>query len=130
MSLTVTLDTITSTVSSHTATRHRSTGVGPGLWSVSWLPSRLLTRDEAVTAMRIAEFTTSADEAFFGELARWAYELDLTAEQAWDLAIAPAPRSSNTCFGFGTEISSGEVCDACNRGPGLTPHALLASATA
>lgn len=86
MSLTVTLDAITSDATTHTAHRHPATGVGTGLWAASWLPGHVLTRDQAITAMWIAAFTTGIGEGSLGQLARWAYELDLDAEHAWNLA--------------------------------------------
>ena len=86
--LTVTLDAITSDATPHTARRHPATGVGTGLWAVTWLPARVLTRDQAITAIRIAAFAAGIGEGSLGQLARWAYELDLDAEQAWNLATS------------------------------------------
>ncbi|MDX3661294.1 hypothetical protein PV646_28650 [Streptomyces sp. ID05-26A] len=91
MTITVTLDEVTSTTSSHTATRYPATGVGAGLWSVSWLPGRILTRDEATTAIRIAELADDFDETSLSCLSRWAYELGLDATQAWDIVNSATP---------------------------------------
>lgn len=88
MTLTVTVDAITADATAHTACRYPATGVGTGLWAVSWLPGWILTRDEAATAMRIAVFTASVGDDFTGcltQLATWAFELGLDAEQAWNL---------------------------------------------
>ena len=55
-------------------------------WEVSWLPGRRLTRNQAITAMTLAE-ATSPDDAGQQEQLRpfiqgWAGELGLTADQA------------------------------------------------
>lgn len=95
MTLTITLDTIASTTTSHTARRHLSTGVGTGLWNVSWLPGRLLTRDEAASAMRIADFVHGIGDDHVGHLGQfrtWATSLGLGVNEAWQLAArTPTP---------------------------------------
>jgi hypothetical protein len=45
--------TITDTSMSSPATPHTAAATGGG-WTVSWLPGRILTRDQATTAMVIA----------------------------------------------------------------------------
>jgi hypothetical protein len=45
---------MSSAATPHTATAWPAPGE-PTLWSVTWLPGRALTRDQAITAMTIAE---------------------------------------------------------------------------
>ena len=90
MTLTITVDDITSPATTHTAYRYPSTGVGAGLWGVSWLQGRLLTRDEAITAIRIAAFAQGAGEGSLGQLCTWATELGLDAAEAWRLVTQNA----------------------------------------
>lgn len=60
---------------------------GNGAWVVSWLPGRrLLTRDQAITAMTLAEMATTGDPLLSSRLfENWASELGLTARQALDM---------------------------------------------
>lgn len=51
MALTITDRVMRSTQTSHTA----SCAPGSDRWGVTWLPGRVLSRDQAVAAMRIAE---------------------------------------------------------------------------
>lgn len=81
---------MTSDVTRHTATRTC------GGWTVTWLPGRTLTRDEAITAMTIAEMIIErahilADPAskLWWFIDGWADELGVTtafavAETSWD----------------------------------------------
>ncbi len=55
-------------------------------WRVTWLPGRVLTRNEAITAMTFAEIvqreTLSHDNEWWPFLDNWAAELDLTGPDA------------------------------------------------
>jgi hypothetical protein len=66
-------------------TRHTATA----FWSVTWLPGRNLTRDEAITAMTIAEVVgqvpakgTTRYISWLIQLEGWAAELGLSAATA------------------------------------------------
>jgi hypothetical protein len=78
--------TITDTSMSSPATPHTATATGGG-WMVSWLPDRTLTRDQATTAMVIANIVghrgvPRADDSMWLHLDGWAAELGLTAPTA------------------------------------------------
>jgi|SRR5215472_7557333 len=60
MSTTITSTAMTSDATRHTATAWPVDGE-PTLWSVTWLPGRALTRDQAITAMTIAEVVAITD---------------------------------------------------------------------
>jgi hypothetical protein len=60
MSTTITSTQMTSDATRHTATAWPVPGE-PTLWSVTWLPGRALTRDQAITAMTIAEVVAVTD---------------------------------------------------------------------
>jgi hypothetical protein len=84
MALTILDCTITSDHTPHTARRATD---HPRNWEVSWLPGRHLTRNEAITAMALAEVCPAAARGGNWERMRphvqgWAAELGLTAEQA------------------------------------------------
>jgi hypothetical protein len=82
---------------------------GEHQWEVSWLPGRRLTRNEAITALVLAETTSTAADT--SELDRmrpfiqgWAGELGLTASQAvtqiavrpaWTVTAEPAPERAD-----------------------------------
>jgi hypothetical protein len=62
---------------------------GPTAWSVSWLPGRLLLRDQAITAMTIAEIVAErasilADPSskLWWHVNGWAEELGITGPEA------------------------------------------------
>jgi hypothetical protein len=87
---------MTSDATPHTATAWPVPGE-PTLWSVTWLPGRALTRDQAVTAMTIAEMVGAHADAVAGaegrwrlHLASWAAELGLSADEAIEMASASA----------------------------------------
>jgi hypothetical protein len=79
-------------------TRHTATVVpgaviegGPTAWSVSWLPGRLLLRNQAITAMTIAEVIGGHDltgdplhagHRLWPHLDSWAAELGISGPQA------------------------------------------------
>ena len=81
---------ITDTAMSSTSTDHTARRTHPtGQWRVSWLPRRLLTRNEAVTAMTIAEVVASRPargNRIWSAVATMAAELDLTTDEARTLA--------------------------------------------
>ncbi len=80
MTLRIEADRITCDNNAHTASRIH-TATSPERWRVSWLPQRQLTRNQAITAMTLAEsLTGSADRhpAHPALIAAWATELDLT----------------------------------------------------
>jgi hypothetical protein len=93
------------------ATRHTAAvlpGVtvegGPTAWGVTWLPGRLLTRNQAVTAMTIAEVVAEHDapgdplragHRLWAHLESWAAELGIAdprtaIELVWAAPAAPA----------------------------------------
>lgn len=74
-------------------TRHAATAWPvpgePTLWSVTWLPGRVLTRDQAVTAMTIAEMVVERAHILADSSSRlwwhmngWAEELGITGPNA------------------------------------------------
>jgi hypothetical protein len=56
------------------------------LWEVSWLPGQYLDRNEAITAMVLADTTASGDvnpgDRLWPHIRGWAAELRLTAHDA------------------------------------------------
>ena len=91
MALRITDAKITSPDTEHTATAWPVPGE-PARWTVSWLPVRNLTRNEAVTAMMIAEACAAPVErgsAQWVHVSGWAVELGLDRETAIRLASAP-----------------------------------------
>jgi hypothetical protein len=83
------------------ATRHTARQLRPDVWTVSWLPGRLLDRNQATTAMVLAEKvaeTVANDELHCGHrlwplIDQWAAELGLTGPDAVVRASEP-PRST------------------------------------
>lgn len=78
--------TITDTTMTSPATPHTATATGGG-WQVSWLPGRTLDRNQAITAMTIADMVGGtgvprADNPIWLHLDGWAAELGLTAPTA------------------------------------------------
>ncbi len=85
--------TITDTSMSSPATPHTATATGGG-WTVSWLPGRTLDRNQATTAMTIADIVGTAgvpraDDPIWLFLDGWAAELSLTAPSAVARASEP-----------------------------------------
>lgn len=82
MSLRITDAHMTSSVTGHTADRK----TGTTTWSVSWLGDRQLTRNQATTAMTLAEFVAagvvSPAHKHWPHMKTWAAELGLTADNA------------------------------------------------
>ena len=82
---------ITSTHMSSPDTPHTATADG---WEVSWLPGRTLDRNQATTAMVIADIVGAtgvprADDPVWLHLDGWAAELGLTAPGAVARAAEP-----------------------------------------
>ena len=101
MALTITDEIMRSTDTRHNACR-LPTGADPeaNVWAVSWLPGRRLTRNQAVTAMTIAETigripASAGPEAYSDRLwlhvDGWAAELGLSGPEAVALVSEPAP---------------------------------------
>lgn len=83
---TITDELMTSARTSHTAQYSPEAAAdGQGAWVVSWLPQRLLTRNQAITAMTIAETATEADGDYvrmWPHIIGWAAELCVDAHEA------------------------------------------------
>jgi hypothetical protein len=91
MATTITDESMTSDVTANRARYSKDAAAdGNGAWVVTWLPLRLLTRNQAVTAMTIAETVAIAmrsgvTEQFAGwrlHVDGWAAELGLTGPEA------------------------------------------------
>ncbi|MBF6333208.1 hypothetical protein [Nocardia transvalensis] len=65
---------------------HRAKSVGDGDWVVSFLPGRTLTKEQAITAIQIAEMATAT--------AALAQCVGLTAIEAVQLAVIEPPWGS------------------------------------
>ena len=101
MTTRITETEMTSSATRHTATARPVPGE-PTLWSVTWLPGRALTRDQAITAMTIAETVSatanppgSAEGRWRPHLESWAAELGLSADAAAEMASAPPAPDRN-----------------------------------
>ncbi|MBO0804574.1 MAG: hypothetical protein J2P25_16060 [Nocardiopsaceae bacterium] len=85
---------ITATEMTSSQTRHAA-AAKDGAWMVSWLPGRVLSQSEAVTAMTIAEAAAtcalSPGDPMRAHVGVWAAELGMTADAAID-AVAAAGR--------------------------------------
>jgi hypothetical protein len=79
MALTILDDTMTSDRSTHSA---RLTPGEEHVWEVSWLPGRHLSRNNAITAMMLADVIgpgdTHAGHRLWGHVESWAAELGMT----------------------------------------------------
>ena len=90
MTLTINDATMTSDQTTHTA-QHAPSRNG---WEVSWLPSRTLDRNTAITAMILAN--TAADERvrdghrLWPHIQGWAAELGLSGQEAVACASQPS----------------------------------------
>ena len=76
---------ITETEMTSAVTRHTARLVDGG-WEVTWLPGRALTRNEAITAMTIADIVATcdmmSDSPMWPFIDSWAEELDMSSLQA------------------------------------------------
>lgn len=95
--LTINDTSMTGDTTRHTATVKPGAVVegAPTAWEVTWLPGRLLTRNQAITAMTIAEFVAvhntvegafHAGQKLWLHLGNWASELGITGPRALALA--------------------------------------------
>lgn len=92
--LTIDDDRMASDTTTHVARSWEVPGK-PTVWLVTFLPGRRLTRDQAITAMTIAEIAAEVD--LFGDpdhpmwlhVDGWAAELGLLGARAAELAMAP-----------------------------------------
>ena len=69
-------------------TATRSFSADSGTWAVSWLPGRLLTRNQAITAMTLADVLgqdVPADSRLWPHIGGWAGELGLSTAEALQL---------------------------------------------
>jgi hypothetical protein len=81
--------TITDTTMHSTGTPHTAAASPDGWWSVSWLPEYTLTRDQAISAMTIAETVNpglAPGDHRWPQIDGWARELGLTGPGAVALA--------------------------------------------
>jgi hypothetical protein len=105
MALTINDRDMTSDQTPHGA---RPASGGAHQWEMSWLPGRRLTRNEAITAMVLAETTSTADTSELDRMRPfiqgWADELGLTADQAvtriavrpaWTVTAEPVPERAD-----------------------------------
>jgi hypothetical protein len=90
VTLTILDDSMSSDLSPHTA---RRAPYMPSLWEVSWLPGRSLGRNEAITAMVLADTTASGDihqgDKLWAQVWGWAAELRLSASDAITKEASP-----------------------------------------
>jgi hypothetical protein len=81
MSLRIGEDAMTSQATTHRAWRVSDPTTPAQQWQVSWLPGRALTRNQAITAMTLAEnYVVLASAGHAAVLAAWAAELDLSPD--------------------------------------------------
>lgn len=89
MSILIDETTMTSSVTTHYAELLDDAGQ----WRVSWLPGRVLSRNQAITAMTLAETVAQRDLFSDGPMwpfvDQWAAELDLTGPDAVVRASEP-----------------------------------------
>jgi hypothetical protein len=112
--------TITDTEMVSDQTRHTAAVVpgavvegGPTAWAVTWLPGRLLTRNQAITAMTIAEVAAAHgygvaddDSKWRLHVDGWAAELGLSGPQATALAsMSPEDIQDGTVTGVASDPS-------------------------
>ena len=92
MTLTINDTTMTSDQTGHTA---RLTSGSQHLWEVSWLPGRALDRNNAITAMVLADHARERDlnerHRLWPFIQSWAAELGLTGSNAVDQVSRPDP---------------------------------------
>jgi len=94
---------ITDTRMTSDLTRHTAQAAPGGGWAVSWLPGRVLTRDQAMTGMTIAEAVNiHADDLADSQHKMWLFidgwvaELGITGTEAASLAaVGPEPARAN-----------------------------------
>lgn len=93
MALTILDDTMTSDRNTHTA---RLTPGEEHVWEVSWLPGRCLSRNDAITAMVLADAAGPGDlhagHRLWGHVESWAAELGMTGPDALTRTASPPGR--------------------------------------
>ena len=78
-------------------TPHFAELIGEGLWRVSWLPERTLSRNEATTAMTLAEMVARGvrdGDRHWPFVVGWAQELGLSGTQAAQRVRQAPPASA------------------------------------
>jgi hypothetical protein len=102
---------ITDTEMTSDQTRHTAHVTETGSWAVSWLPNRVFTRNQAVTAMTIAEIVVEradiladSSSTLWWHLDSWAEELGITGPHA----VAEASLSPRARAELETPISAAE----------------------
>jgi hypothetical protein len=109
MAMTINDDSISSDRTSHTA---RPAPGDQHRWEVSWLPDRHLTRNDAITAMVLADITGPGDmhpeHQLWPHVQSWAAELGITGADALD-RTATTPTWSDPAFSaLPTDPEAGE----------------------
>jgi len=93
MSLFISHDAITGEHTTHTA---RPVPGDPHAWEVTWLPGRRMNRNNAITAMVLADVAGSCDlesgDRLWPHVQGWAAEVGLTASQALARVSQPSAR--------------------------------------
>jgi hypothetical protein len=99
MTVQITNDSMTSDLTAHHAVWSRYAAAdGHGAWLVSWLPGRLLDRNQAVTAMTLAEIVTDLARVgdpiqpghrYWPHVEDWAAEVYMRPEDAVAAVMAP-----------------------------------------
>ena len=92
---------ITDTEMTSDLTCHTAQAAADGGWSVTWLPGRTLTREQAVTAMTIAEIVVERADILANSSAKlwwhmdgWAEELGITGPHAVaEASLSPEDRA-------------------------------------
>jgi hypothetical protein len=92
--MTITTALMTSDQTPHTArwSQHAAAD-GRGAWIASWLPQRLMSHNQAITAMTLAEMATTGDllptSWWWPHVEGFAAELHITPQRAVDLLVVP-----------------------------------------
>jgi hypothetical protein len=109
MTLTINDTTMTSDQTGHTA---RLASGSRHLWEVSWLPGRVLDRNNAITAMVLADHVRERDlnerHRLWPFIESWAAELGLTGSDAVDQARLGAPGQQHDREGERPDIEAGQ----------------------
>lgn len=86
--------TITDKIMRSNQTRHSAAAAAGDGWTVTWLPGRVLTRNQAITAMTIAQLVGGrgvglSDDPIWPHIENWAAELGLSGANAVVRASEP-----------------------------------------
>ena len=94
MGLTILDNTMTSDRTTHTACLAQGE---EHVWEVSWLPGRYLSRNDAITAMVLADVIgpgeMHAGHRLWGHVESWAAELGMTASDVLAKTVIPRTRA-------------------------------------